>query len=86
MYYYFLLPLYLCDMEGTKPYIICVHGNIGVGKSTYINSRRDCIQIVEKIDEWNLNKDDIEQLGEEWCVLPPKNTTLFAEYNKILSA
>ena len=31
------------DMEGTKPYIICVHGNIGVGKSTYINSRKDCI-------------------------------------------
>lgn len=25
------------------PYIICVHGNIGVGKSTYINSRKDCV-------------------------------------------
>ena len=26
-----------------RPYIICVHGNIGVGKSTYINSRKDCV-------------------------------------------
>lgn len=68
-----------------KPYIICVHGNIGVGKSTYINSRKDCVRIVEKIDEWNLTDDDLEQLGVDWCVLPPTNTNLFSEYNRILA-
>lgn len=68
-----------------RPYIICVHGNIGVGKSTYINSRKDCVQIVEKIDEWNLKPEDIELLGADWCVYPPANSTLFAEYNRILA-
>lgn len=68
-----------------RPYIICVHGNIGVGKSTYINSRKDCVQIVEKIDEWNLKPEDIELLGTDWCVYPPVNSTLFAEYNRILA-
>lgn len=62
-----------------------MHGNIGVGKSTYINSRKDCVQIVEKIDEWHLNIEDIELLGADWCIYPPTNSTLFAEYNRILA-
>ena len=47
-------------LNSSKPYIICVHGNIGAGKTTYINSRKDCIPIVEKIDQWNLTDEDIE--------------------------
>ncbi len=35
-----------------KIYIVCVHGNIGAGKSTYIAKQKDFVQLPEPIVEW----------------------------------
>lgn len=33
-------------------YIVCVHGNIGAGKSTFIEKQRDFVQLPEPVTEW----------------------------------
>lgn len=33
-------------------YVVCVHGNIGAGKSTFIEKQKDFIQLPEPVTEW----------------------------------
>ena len=40
------------SVEYDKIYIVCVHGNIGAGKSTYIAKQKDFVQLPEPIVEW----------------------------------
>lgn len=39
-------------VERNNIYIVCVHGNIGAGKSTYIAKQKDFVQLPEPIVEW----------------------------------
>lgn len=34
--------------------IICVHGNIGAGKTTYINNQSEYIKVTEPLQDWDL--------------------------------
>ena len=33
-------------------YVVCVHGNIGAGKSTFIEKQKDFVQLPEPVTEW----------------------------------
>ena len=43
---------YVTTEQYDKIYIVCVHGNIGAGKSTYIAKQKDFVQLPEPIVEW----------------------------------
>lgn len=42
----------LMSTEMDNYYIVCVHGNIGAGKSTFIEKQRDFVQLPEPVTEW----------------------------------
>ena len=46
--------IFYCQLIGMQERIICVHGNIGAGKTTLIESEKynDFIRMKEPVDDW----------------------------------
>ena len=68
------------SVEYDKIYIVCVHGNIGAGKSTYIAKQKDFVQLPEPIVEWG------DKLDKYYKAVAKKPGTLSdADQNDIIA-